>query len=627
MSLFDWIGRFPEEQKKAIVEAVETASLAKVRHALRLLNELSPEQRGRPFTVELLSTWNLEPVLPPLELALSCIPSQPQLQLAPLNDIEGHITRNSVGQACDVRVIIWRIEELLPEALYPFSNGFPELLSSRTEEVVSRVRRLLKLHDAHTPATPLFLSTIALPVHFSNPLFASQHVAALCGAIAHINRAIYDIATQRSGVYVFDICRWAALEGKLHADALIDFVARQPLSGRGQVAFALFLARCLRPLLIPARKVLAVDLDDTLWGGVVGEDGLENLKLGHDFPGNVHLRIQRELLELRNRGILLVLLSKNNEADARQPFDCLPDMLLTWEDFALHKVNWKPKHENLREAAQELGLGLDSFVFMDDSDFEREQMRQLIPEVLILNSSSDPLHTLNCLWTTDAFDSLTFTEEDRRRHDDYRVRADRDVRAHENDLEEFLRSLQMEATIEELGPANMERAVAMIGKTNQFNLTTRRHSRAQVQTILSAPGSIGLALRLRDKFGDQGIVAILLATRSTQDGSLIVDTFLVSCRALGRGVEDALWAALVERAKEARIHKMLAEYLPTPKNGIVADLYDRFGLQRLEHSHFSTRYMLEPVEVQPPPAWIHLTKSKKGNANQRFVAAAADRVL
>jgi len=616
VSLFDWIGHFPELQRHAIVEAVETASLGKVRHALRLLKELSPEQRGRPFTIELLSTYNLEPILPPIELALSCIPSQAQLQLAPLNDIEGHVTRNSVAQACDGRVIIWRVEELLPEALYPFSNGFPEQLSTRTEEVVSRVHRLVKLHEAHTPATPLFLSTIALPVHFSNPLFASQHAAALCGAVAHINRAIYDIATQRSGVYVFDICRWAALEGKLHADALLDFVARQPLSGRGQVAFALFLARCLRPLLIPARKVLAVDLDDTLWGGVVGEDGLENLKLGHDFPGNVHLRIQRELLELRNRGILLVLLSKNNEADARQPFDSLPDMLLKWEDFALHKVNWKPKHENLREAAQELGLGLDSFVFVDDSDYEREQMRQLIPEVLILNSSSDPLHILNCLWTTDAFDSLTITEEDRRRHDDYRVRADRDVRAHGNDLEEFLRSLQMEATIEELGPANMERAVAMIGKTNQFNLTTKRHSRAQVQAILSAPGSIGLALRLRDKFGDQGIVAILVAMRSTQDGTLVVDSFLVSCRALGRGVEDALWAALVERANEAGIHKVFAEYLPTPKNGIVANLYDRFGLQRLEHNPSSTRYVLEKIEVQPPPGWIHLTKNKKGNAKQ-----------
>ena len=614
MSLVDWIAGFPELQRTAIVDAAETASLAKVRRALRLLDEMPKEKRGRALSVELLSTFNLEPFLPVLQLALNCIPSRADLRLAPLNDLEGYITQNTGADQSDVRVIIWRIEEVLPEMLYPFSNGFPEQLSRRTEEVINRVQRLVKLHEANAAVTPLFVSTIALPVHFSNPLFASQHAIALCGAVAHINRTIYDIATQRSGVYVFDICRWAALEGKLHADALLDFVARQPLSGRGQLAFAFFLARCLRPLLMPARKVLAVDLDDTLWGGVVGEDGLENLKLGHDFPGNVHLRIQRELLELRNRGILLVLLSKNNEADARQPFDCLPDMLLKWEDFALRKVNWRPKHENLREAAQELGLGLDSFVFVDDSDYEREQMRQLIPEVLILNTSSDPLHTLNCLWTTDAFDSLTITEEDRRRHDDYRVRTARDVQAHGNDLEDFLRSLQMEVTIEELGPANMERAVAMIGKTNQFNLTTRRHSRAQVQAMLAAPGSIGLALRLRDRFGDQGIVAILLATPGAQDCTLVVDSFLVSCRALGRGVEDALWTALMERASQAGVRKVLAQYLATPKNAIVAKLYDRFGLQPIEQGPSSTRYILEPVERRPRPAWIHI--KKKDNANQ-----------
>src|SRR6266852_7946483 len=196
-------------------------------------------------------------------------------------------------------------------------------------------------------------------------------------------------------------------------------MARQPLSAKGQVAVAVFIARYLRPLIVPGRKALAIDLDNTLWGGVVGEDGMAGLKLGHDFPGNVHLRIQRELLELRNRGVLLVLLSKNNEADAQEAFNSLPDMLLKWDDFAVRKVNWNHKHENLRGAACELGLGLDSFAFVDDSDYEREQMRQFVPEVLILNGSSDPLHTLRSLWETDAFDSLTVTEEDRLRHRDY----------------------------------------------------------------------------------------------------------------------------------------------------------------------------------------------------------------
>jgi len=383
------------------------------------------------------------------------------------------------------------------------------------------------------------------------------------------------------------------------------------LSAKGQLAFSLFLARCLRPLIIPGRKVLALDLDNTLWGGVVGEDGVAGLKLGHEFPGNVYLRIQREVLELRNRGVLLVLLSKNNEADVRQAFDLLPEMLLTWEDFAVRKINWECKHRNLRDAARELGLGLDSFAFLDDSDYEREQMRQFIPEALIVNENSDPLHTLYSLWETDAFDSLVVSEEDRIRQHDYSLRQTRSVEGHRDDLAAFLQSLEMEATVEEIGPGNLERVVAMLGKTNQFNLTTRRHSRAEVQAMLELPGAIPLALRLRDKFGEQGIVALLLAIPGEGEGTLRVDSFLVSCRALGRGVEDVLWTTVVNRAHREKARRLEAEYRATPKNGMVANLYERLGLQCLKKNGSTTRYQLEPVEPRDFPSWI-MVKEKKG---------------
>ena len=498
------------------MQAVESASLAKIRRALRSLDELAPEQRGPVLAVEILSTYNLEPILPVLQLAFTCLPSRAEVRLAPLDDIEGYISQSaSTGSEGlpNARIVAWRVEELLPEALYPFSSGFPEQLAARVDQVVARVEGAVNLHQRNAHGVPLFLSTIALPVNFSNPVFAAQHCAGLFASVSRVNQKIYEVATSGDGVHVLDLASWAAFEGRVHADATVDFLARQPLSAKGQVGFALFVARSLRPLIIPRRKVLAVDLDNTLWGGVVGEDGVAGLTLGHEFPGNVHLRIQRELLELRNRGVLLVLLSKNNETDARQAFDSLPDMLLKWDDFAVRKIDWNHKHENLREAARELGLGVDSFAFIDDSDYEREQMRQFIPEVLILNDSSDPLHALRSLWETDAFDSLSVTEEDRHRHHDYNIRAVRDVGAHQDDLETFLKSLEMEVTIEEIGPSNMERVVTMLGKTNQFNLTTRRHSRAQVQTMLESPGSIALALRLRDKFGDQGIIAVLLAVR------------------------------------------------------------------------------------------------------------------
>ena len=503
-------------------------------------------------------------------------------------------------------MIIWRIEEVLPQALYPFSNGFPERLAACVDQLLQRIEGVVTLHRRNSSGTPLFISTLPLPVNLANPVSAAQHGSGPYASISRVNQKIYGIAERGGGVHVLDLASWAAFEGETHADAMVDFLARQPLSAKGQVSFALFIARCLRPLIIPRRKVLAIDLDNTLWGGVVGEDGVNGLKFGHEFPGNVHLRIQRELLELKHRGVLLVLLSKNNEADARLAFESLPGMILKWEDFAVRRVNWNHKHENLRDAARELSLGADSFAFLDDSDYEREQMRQVMPEVRILNDSSDPLQTLRALWETDAFDSLIVTEEDRQRHRDYTFRTARAVEGHEDDLQVFLESLQMEATIDQVGPANIERVATMVGKTNQFNLTTRRHSRAQIQTMVASPGSIGLVLRLRDKFGDQGIIAVLLAVPGADAATLVVDSFLVSCRALGRGVEDALWSAMLRRADRQGVHRIEAQYIPTAKNEIVANLYDRLGLRRIGQNSASICYLLEPVTVVESPSWIVL---------------------
>ena len=608
-SIRHWVDEFPDLQQDAVFDALESASLAKVARALRLVEQLEEDRRGPVFYVELLSTYNLEPMQAVLQLVLNCLPCRARLQLAPLDAVEDYISGSDEASrqvSLAARVILWRVEELLPEALYPFSNGFPETMAARLDQVLARVEGVVRLHTKKAPGLPLFLSTVPFPVHFSNPVFAAQHRTGLFGSIGLINQKIHELATGHESVFVLNVAAWAAQVGKSHATAALDFMARQPFSAVGQTRFALFLARSLRPLVVPRRKALAVDLDETLWGGVLGEDGLDGLQLGHDFPGNVYLRMQRELLELKERGIALVLLSKNNEPDVREAFDSLPDMLLKWDDFVVRKINWQPKHENLRAAARELNLGLDSFALLDDSDFEREQMRQLIPEVLILNDSSDPVRTVKALWETDVFDVLRTTEEDRLRHQDYQVRGARDIEAHQNDLQAFLNSLEMKAKIEPVGPRNIQRVLNMLGKTNQFNLTTRRHSLAQLEKLVEQPESIALVLRLGDKFGDQGIVAVLIAI-SAKERTLTIDTFLVSCRALGRGVERALWAAMVQRAARQGFQKLQAEYIATAKNGMVADLYDQLGLTQVSQCHLITRYELEPVKPISFPPWISLT--------------------
>ncbi len=606
-SIRHWIAGYPELQRDAALGALESASLAKVARALRLVEQLEASRRGPDFYVELLSTYNLEPMRAVLQLALDCLPSRARLQLAPLDAIEDYISGSDGASRQDslaARVILWRVEELLPEALYPFSNGFPDTMAARLDQVLARVDGVVRLHTAKASGIPLFLSTVPFPVHFSNPIFAAQHRTGLFGSIGLINKKIHELATSRGDVFVLNVAAWTGQEGKSHATAALDFMARQPFSAAGQARFALFLARSLRPLVVPRRKALAVDLDESLWGGVLGEDGLDGLQLGHDFPGNVYLRIQRELLELKERGVALVLLSKNNESDVRQAFDVLPDMLLKWDDFAVRKIDWKPKHENLRAAASELNLGVDSFVFLDDSDYEREQMRQMIPEVLILNDTSDPLQTLRAIWETDAFDSLSITTEDRLRNDDYQRRGARDTAAHQDDLDAFLKSLEMQATIERIGAQNFERAVTMLGKTNQFNLTSRRHSAGELAKIIGLPGAIPLALRLRDKFGAQGIVALLIAAPAAEAGTLLIDTFLVSCRALGRGVEHALWSAMVVQARRQSTERLEAHYVPTEKNGLVANFYDQLGLMRMSEDSSTTHYQLQPLNPPSFPPWI-----------------------
>jgi FkbH-like protein len=259
---------------------------------------------------------------------------------------------------------------------------------------------------------------------------------------------------------------------------------------------------------------------------------------------------------------------------------------------------------NLREAAAELGLGLDSFVFLDDSGYEREQMKMFNPEVLCLNHRSDALHMLNVLWSSDAFDIHQITEEDTQRHRDYELRSARTMRNSEQSIESFLASLELRATVKPVADDNIARVTQLLGKTNQFNLTTRRHSMDKVRELVSIPNTVGLTLRLADKFGDQGIIGLLIAVPENGSGTMVVDSFLVSCRALGRGVEDVLWSELLAQAARAGVRRIRAEYIRTPKNDLVAPLFDRLGLRRTSESEQVTEYVLESVIPTPGPAWI-----------------------
>jgi FkbH-like protein len=345
--------------------------------------------------------------------------------------------------------------------------------------------------------------------------------------------------------------------------------------------FAEHIAAHVRAVLGLAAKILVVDLDNTLWGGVTGEEGPEKILVGNGSAlGQGYAALQKYLRELDDKGILLAVCSKNNLADAKEPFQKNKSMLLKLEDFIIFTANWQDKATNIKKMSQDLSLGLESFVFLDDNPVEREWVQTNLPEVIVPDCGSSPYTMLAALRRGLYFESIRVTTEDRSRYEDYKQNLNRrqfEAAAQEKNIskEEFLQTLRMEASCGNVDEKTLPRVTQLINKTNQFNLTSRRYSEEQVKKIAQAPDKWLKWYRLQDRFGDQGIVGIIIASK--KETSWHIDTFLISCRVLGRQVENFMFADLAAAAKAANASSISAEYIPTPKNTLVKDLYPNWG--------------------------------------------------
>jgi FkbH-like protein len=336
-------------------------------------------------------------------------------------------------------------------------------------------------------------------------------------------------------------------------------------------------------------KCVVLDLDNTLWGGVIAEDGLAGIKLGGNAQGEAYVAFQEYLLALRSRGIILAVVSKNNDADAREPFERHPDMRLRLDDLAVFLANWDDKPTNLRAVASTLDIGLESLVFVDDNPAEREITRQLLPEIEVPELPPDASGYVRALSDTLLFESAKLTAEDLRRADQYKARAAAAVlRTQAGSLEDFYASLGMEALVAPFDELNMPRIAQLVGKTNQFNLTTRRHSEHELRAMADDDRYVTQYLRLRDKFGDHGLVAVLIAQ---VDGDVAdIETWLMSCRVIGRTVENEMLMRLCESARGRDVRFLRGTFSPTAKNGLARDVFAQFGFRLLSADHGRTTW-------------------------------------
>ena len=342
-----------------------------------------------------------------------------------------------------------------------------------------------------------------------------------------------------------------------------------------------------------AKKCLVLDLDNTLWGGVVADDGVDRIELGDGVNGQAYAAFQRYLLELKGRGIVLAVCSKNDHDKAIEPFNEHPDMQITLKDIAVFKANWHNKADNIRQIAAELNLGLDSVVFVDDNPAERELVRRLLPMVSVCELPQDATGYVAALSSQCYFETVSFSPEDAARSDYYRSNAARQELAEEfTDLSEYLQSLEMTATVGSFDSFNLPRVAQLINKSNQFHLTTTRYSQARLEAMMEEPDLHCLCFTLADRFGDNGLICAVIL-RDRPGAGLFIDTWVMSCRVLGRGMEEFVCSEIVHRARRLGYSRLLGGYVPTRKNRLVSDLYERLGFELLEDNGGATEWLLD----------------------------------
>lgn len=475
----------------------------------------------------------------------------------------------------------WQLEPLNPNStLYRTKPDlFVVALSPRAltdiPNLHAEIESVLTALSKTKPKT-LFANMAVDPIS-AQPLFESLQRQRLA---AQINERLMAFQQENLWFRVLDFSGFAWTHGwNTLTDCRFESVGRMFLNPRGADLFAKWLARNIEAVDRVPKKVLALDLDNTLWGGVLGEDGPEGILCGGEGAGYSFLRFQKELLRMKANGVLLAICSKNNEADVLDVFKNHPDFSLRLEDFAAVRANWKPKPENLKSLAEELNLGIDSFVFFDDSIHEREAVRQALPTVDVLEVPKEPADYIKTLSDYSGFDVFRVTAEDRERSKQYADETLRKtIKRQSGSLEDYYISLEMRASIAKASEKNLNRVHQLVHKTNQFNLTSERFDERQLRAMLTNPAFHIATLTLSDRLGESGLTGLVISEK--QGGIWNIVNLLMSCRIIGRTVEFALMRFLAQQAVKNDCREIRARFVPSARNQVAADYLERAGFTK-----------------------------------------------
>jgi len=475
-------------------------------------------------------------------------------------------------------------------------------VTERIRSTWQQVRESLRCPVLHQAALPVHLPLLGNNEHRlagSRPAF-----------LGRLNARLRTMA-EEEGVDILSIDDRAARDGtRSWHDPALWHRAKQEVSHTAAPMYGDLVGRWVAAKQGRSFKCLVLDLDNTIWGGVIGDDGMEGIEIGQGSPlGEAYVAFQDYARELSRRGVILAVCSKNDEPNALEPFEKHPDMVLRRGDISSFIANWSDKPANIRAIAEALNIGLDSLVFVDDNPFERNLVRQELPMVAVPEVSDDPTGYPVALADAGYFEGLAVTDEDRERTSQYQGNKARDaLKASATDLPAYLRGLEMRLIVRPFDRIGLQRIAQLINKSNQFNLTTRRYTEEDVIAVMADPEAFGLQLRLLDRFGDNGVIAIVIG-RLQPNKDLLIDTWLMSCRVLGRQVEPTTLNLICFEASRLGARRLVGEYIPTKKNGMVKDHYAKLGFTAMEtDASGGSRAVLDLTGFQPAETFIHVTE-------------------
>lgn len=467
--------------------------------------------------------------------------------------------------------------------------------------------------EARTSAT-ILQSNFVLPQERLFGNYDHKVPESLYAAVQAINVGIAHSAQSRINLLVNDLEAVASDIGRRHwYDDRLWVLAKSLCALDHLPAVAQNIAQICDSRLGAGIKCIVLDLDETLWGGVIGDDGVDGIRLGHAGDGEAFWSFQCYLRELNRRGILLAVCSKNQHDNAIRPFREHPEMVLKEQDIAVFVANWNNKADNIRHIRETLNIGLDSMVFFDDNPFERNLVRELLPGITVPELPEDPSNYVRYIASLNLFETATYTELDRKRTEIYRQAAHRETeRAQYSSIDDYLQSMEMKAVLARFDPPHLPRIAQLIQRSNQFNLTTRRHSEAECAEMMRDTEHFApLWISLSDKHGDHGL--ILIAIVALRPDEVEIDTFLMSCRVLQRGVEQLAMNAIFDLARARGAKRVLGRFLPTAKNAMVRGFYAGFGFRAVEQAEDgSSLWEMTPSDYVPRTTRITVVQPEAG---------------